>query len=135
MMAAKDENLRRVRQRQVKAASHPVAGINAAPEPPTTTAEIVVKGAMKHFKRLPHTIYRLMIVPNPYDHSYNFFFEYARPHHRTRSIPLHTIYNDDLANLEEVVRAIRQINGLPIHFRNFKPGSRWPKSGHRIHSL
>lgn len=110
-------------------------GINAAPEEPDKTAQIVVSRAMKHFKRIPRTVYRLMIVPNRYARSYNFFFEYARPHHRTRSIPLHTLYNYNLANLEEVVQEIRKINGLPIHFRNFSPHLRWPESGRIIHNL
>lgn len=134
-MKTNDDSIRKLRQQQAEEAQITLPGVNAAPESPQKTAEIVVKRAMKHFKRLPHTIYRLMVVPNPYEHTFNFFFEYARPHHRTRSIPLHTLYNDSLANLEEVIYQIRQINGLPIHFRNFAKDSRWPKSGRRIRSI
>ena len=41
------------------------------------------------FKRLPKTIYHILVVNDHYDDQFNFFFEIYRPHFRTHSYPLY----------------------------------------------
>ena len=79
------------------------------------------------FKRLPRTRYRLMITNNHYDQTYNFFFNSQRVYHRLKSVPLHTLTNYDLGELEKLVNSLQQKLKFTIDFVGFT-GERWPQS-------
>lgn len=98
------------------------------------SARIILKRLAQYFKRVPHTEYCIVIVDDSFDRSFNFFIDIKRRQFRQRSIPLHSVTNYSLDNLEQVLHIIRASTNLPIHFRNFQ-GRSWPISGHRISNL
>ena len=85
------------------------------------------------FKRLPKTIYHILVVNDHYDDQFNFFFEIYRPHFRTHSYPLYSMSNQQLDQLETLLRLLREQEGLQINidFRGFG-NQRWPESQRRI---
>ncbi|SDN39263.1 hypothetical protein [Limosilactobacillus mucosae] len=87
------------------------------------------------FKRLPKTIYHILVVNDHYDDQFNFFFEIYRPHFRTHSYPLYSMSNQQLDQLETLLRLLREQEGLQINidFRGFN-NQRWPSSQRRIAS-
>lgn len=99
------------------------------------SAKLIIRRLQAYFKRLPHTFYCIIVVNNSYDRQYNFFIEIGHRQRCTRSIPLHSITDHSLANLEQVIRQIHLQNQLPIHFQGFGDQQRWPKSGRLIRSL
>lgn len=99
------------------------------------SSELILQRLQAHFKRLPHTRYCVVVVNNVYDQQYNFFVEVGRHQRCTRSIPLHSITDYLLSNLEQVVQQIQLHNHLPIHFNGFGGQQRWPQSGQLIRSV
>lgn len=85
------------------------------------------------FKRLPKTIYHILVVNDHYDGQFNFFFEIYRPHFRTHSYPLYSMSNQHLDQLEKLLHLLRAQEGLQItvDFRGFD-NQRWPGSQRRI---
>lgn len=85
------------------------------------------------FKRLPKTIYHILVVNDQYDGQFNFFFEIYRPHFRTHSYPLYSMPNNDLGQLENLLHKLKKQEGLQItvDFRGFD-NLRWPGSQRRI---
>ncbi|MFS1240486.1 acetyl-CoA carboxylase [Lactiplantibacillus plantarum] len=73
------------------------------------------------------TRYWLMIANDPYDQTYNVFFNSQRANARLQSVPLHKLANYDLADLETLPKALRQKIKLTIEFVGFT-GERWLKS-------
>ncbi len=99
------------------------------------STKIIVQRLQSHFKRLPHTRYCMVVVNNGYDRQYNFFIEISHRQRCTRSIPLHSITDYSLVNLERVIQQIHHQNQLPIHFCGFDDQQRWPASGRLIRAL
>ena len=79
------------------------------------------------FKRVPRTRYWITIANDPYDHSYNVFFNSQKPEERLRSIPLHKLTDYDLLSLERNVNGLKSNTQLSIKFIGFT-GQRWPTS-------
>ncbi|MYV05243.1 acetyl-CoA carboxylase [Furfurilactobacillus milii] len=79
------------------------------------------------FLRQYNTRYWLQIVDDPYDKTYNFFFDSLKKAHREKSVPLHTVTIYDLTYLEELVEDIQKHTQLSIQFEGFT-GQHWPKS-------
>lgn len=104
-------------------------------ETPNDSAKLIVQRLQSHFKRLPHTRYWMVVVNNSYDRQYNFFIEMSHRQRCTRSIPLHSITDYSLINLEHVIQQVHLQNKLPIHFRGFGDQQRWPESGRLIRAL
>lgn len=90
-------------------------------------AKIILERLQQHFK--PHTParYAILIVDDPFERSYNFFFNIYRPPQLPHSIPLRRITIYDLEFLEAIVGKIRQKYGFTFIFRNFKQ-QRWPSN-------
>lgn len=90
-------------------------------------AKIIIERLHQYFK--PHTLarYTILIVDDPFEHSYNFFFNIYRTPQLPHSIPLRRIKIYDLEFLEAVVVKIRQNYGFTFIFRNFKR-QRWPSN-------
>lgn len=82
-------------------------------------AHIVSERIGKHFKRLPHTKYNLLLVHDKFDNSYNFFMEISRPKFRSRSIPLSDFPDITLEQLITIIKVIREKWTLTIEYRNF----------------
>lgn len=51
---------------------------------------------------------------DPYDQTYNVFFNSQRANERLQSVPLHKLANYDLADLETLLTALRQKIKLTI---------------------
>ncbi|GAA3624586.1 hypothetical protein [Secundilactobacillus similis] len=84
----------------------------------------IIKGRLTLlFKRRPQTRYWLMLTND----TYNLFFNNQRANERLQSVPLHKLANYDLANLEKLLKALRQDIKLTIEFVGFT-GERWPAS-------
>lgn len=84
----------------------------------------IIKGRLTLlFKRRPKTRYWLMLTND----TYNLFFNSQRANERLQSVPLHKLANYDLADLENLLKALRQDIKLTIEFVGFT-GERWPAS-------
>ena len=79
------------------------------------------------FKRRPQTRYWLMLTNDTYDQTYNLFFNSQQANERLQSVPLHKLAHYDLADLEKLLKALRQDIKLTIEFVGFT-GERWPAS-------
>lgn len=79
------------------------------------------------FKRISHTRYWLQVVNDPYDRSYNFFFNSQRQNERVKSIPLHKLRDYDLTILENLITGLKAKTNLTIEFVDFA-GMRWPST-------
>ncbi|KZU95365.1 hypothetical protein A1D15_1152 [Lactiplantibacillus plantarum] len=79
------------------------------------------------FKPTSRTRYWLVIANDPYDQTYNVFFNSQRANERLRSIPLHKLANYNLNDLENLLKVLRQQTKLTIEFIGFT-GQVWPQS-------
>ena len=87
----------------------------------------IIKGRLTLlFKRRPQTRYWSMLTNGTYDQTYN-LFNSQRANERLQSVPLHELANYDLADLEKLLKALRQDIKLTIEFVGFT-GERWPAS-------
>ncbi|EQE00520.1 hypothetical protein QAS_4095 [Clostridioides difficile CD9] len=90
-------------------------------------AKIIIERIEEHFKRVPNTRYTVNVVNNIYDEQYNFFFEIQKINERMKSVPLHSVNNYDLENLENIVNEIKAVYKLSFDYTGFI-GQRWPGS-------
>lgn len=88
---------------------------------------IIVSRLKLLFKRLPHTRYWIVINNDPYDDTYNVFFNRQKTHERLYSVPLHKITNYQLDYLEELLTLLREQTKLTIAYTGFT-GQIWPRS-------
>ncbi|MDO4455334.1 MAG: hypothetical protein Q4B66_01285 [Ligilactobacillus agilis] len=102
---------------------------------PELIAQQIAQQIWPLFKRLPKTIYHLLIVNDQFDHQFNFFFEIFRPQLRSHSYPLASIPNDDLNLLVAIICALRTNEKMQIviEYRGFE-GLTWPNSQRKIPS-
>ncbi len=82
------------------------------------TASLIVQRIFAHFHHHINVRYRILIVNDCFNRQYNWFLEWQRPGHRTRSIPLHSMGNDQQL-LVAVVRQVRRQVGMSIVYRGF----------------
>lgn len=92
--------------------------------------EIIDQRIEKLFKRISRTRYWIQIVNDPYDQTYNFFFNSQRRGERLKSVPLHKLVNYQLTYLEQLIKGLRTKTNLTIEFTGFT-GMRWPTT-HKI---
>ncbi|EEI24168.1 hypothetical protein HMPREF0519_1685 [Lentilactobacillus hilgardii DSM 20176 = ATCC 8290] len=69
--------------------------------------DIIYSRMEKLFKRISRTRYWILVNNDPYDQSYNFFFNSQRQGERLKSVPLHKLINYDLSYLEQVIKGLR----------------------------
>lgn len=86
---------------------------------PDKEARIITDRALHKFAYHQHVRYRLLVVNDYYNHQYNFFLEWHRPAERSRSIPLHSLHNYDLAYLRRVLLLVQTDVGFSVSFRDF----------------
>lgn len=79
------------------------------------------------FKRRSKTRYWLQVVDDPYDQTYNFFFNSQRKWQRQKSVPLHTVTDHNLEYLEKIMVDLQQFTRLTVQYDGFT-GQRWPSS-------
>ncbi|MCT3019913.1 acetyl-CoA carboxylase [Pediococcus pentosaceus] len=83
------------------------------------------------FKRVPGTQYRINVVNDRFDHTYNFFFQSQPQHQRIKSVPLHTYQEYDLSKLERLIEKLKTYTALSIEYTGFAE-QKWPSSGKAI---
>ncbi|WP_235017811.1 acetyl-CoA carboxylase [Pediococcus acidilactici] len=83
------------------------------------------------FKRVPGTQYRINVVNDLFDHTYDFFFQSQPQHQRIKSVPLHTYHEYDLSKLELLIEKLQEYTALSIEYTGFA-GQKWPNSGKAI---
>lgn len=93
--------------------------------------DIVMSRLTLLFKREPQTLYWILIVNDPYDKTYNLFFNSQKSNEQLRSIPLHKLTNYDLYFLENFINALHQKTNLTIEYIGFT-GQVWPQSQRTI---
>lgn len=79
------------------------------------------------FKPKFATRYGLVVVNDPYERSYNVFFNSQRAGQRLKSTPLHRITDYKLESLELIIRELQKKTQLTIQFVGFTK-QRWPQS-------
>lgn len=84
----------------------------------------------QYFMRKRNVRYWLLVTNDPYDHTYNFFFNQQPLGHRKKSIPLHTV-TTDLATFEQLMIGLQQHFHFTIEYTGFT-GLRWPSTGQAI---
>lgn len=84
----------------------------------STTATLIVQRIFAHFHHHINVRYRILIVNDPFNACYNWFLEWQRSGHRTRSVPLHSMGNNQQF-LVEVIRQVRRQVGMSIVYRGF----------------
>ncbi|KRL05146.1 hypothetical protein [Liquorilactobacillus oeni] len=89
--------------------------------------DVICGRIMLLFKRVDQTRYWIQVANDPYDSSYNFFFNSQRRGKRLKSIPLHKLENYDLRYLEKIIDELKQETNLTIKFIGFAD-MRWPKT-------
>lgn len=89
--------------------------------------KIILERIEEHFKRVPNTRYTVNVANNIYDEQYNFFFEIQKRNERMKSVPLHSVNNYDLENLENIINEIKAVYKLSFDYTGFT-GQRWPDS-------
>ncbi|MCP9333696.1 acetyl-CoA carboxylase [Lentilactobacillus hilgardii] len=89
--------------------------------------DIIYSRMEKLFKRISRTRYWILVNNDPYDQSYNFFFNSQRQGERLKSVPLHKLINYDLSYLEQVIKGLRSKTNLTIEFTGFA-GMKWPST-------
>lgn len=92
--------------------------------------KIILAHLQPLFKRRYNTRYWLLVANDPYDHTYNFFFNQQPKGHRKKSTPLHTVHGD-LSQFEKLIQALQQERPFTIEYTGFA-GLRWPSSGRLI---
>ncbi|KAF0343792.1 acetyl-CoA carboxylase [Pediococcus acidilactici] len=90
-------------------------------------AKIIIERVKVLFKRIPNTKYTINVANDIYDKQYNFFLESQKKGQRPRSVPLHSITNYDLENLENIINEIKKVYKLSIEYTGFTD-QRWPSS-------
>ena len=83
------------------------------------------------FKRKLQTFYRIEVVNDKFDHTYNFFFRTQPKNQRISSVPLHTIKNYDLTYLEKLINRIQKQTNLSIEYIGFE-NLKWPTTNQLI---
>ena len=83
------------------------------------------------FKRRRNTRYWLSLVNQTYTSAFNFFFNIQPKDQRQRSIPLHSLHDYDLAQLEQLLGLLRQHTQLTIEYVGFED-MRWPSTNRII---
>lgn len=83
------------------------------------------------FKRILNTKYTINVVNDIYDKQYNFFFEIQKRNERMKSLPLHSVKNYDIENLENIINEIKEVYKLSFDYTGFT-GQRWPNSWQMI---
>ncbi len=86
---------------------------------------IIDKRLKTLFKPVSQSRYWLQVVNDPYDQSYNFFFNSQRRNQHVKSIPLHRLTDYQLTYLETVITGLRTKTNLTIEFAGFT-GMKWP---------
>ncbi|WP_034988260.1 hypothetical protein [Liquorilactobacillus sucicola] len=89
--------------------------------------EVIYSRTELLFKRISRTQYWIQVANDPYDRSYNFFFNSQRKGERLKSVPLHRVDNYDLKYLEQLIAELRKKTSLTIRFIGFTT-LRWPKT-------
>ncbi|WP_057735462.1 hypothetical protein [Liquorilactobacillus uvarum] len=89
--------------------------------------EIIYSRMQLLFKRTNRTRYWFQVANDPYDCSYNFFFNSQHKGERLKSVPLHKIDSYDLQYLEKIIDGLRKKTSLSIKFIGFTD-LRWPKT-------
>lgn len=84
----------------------------------STTATLIVQRIFAHFHHHIHVRYRILIVNDVFNARYNWFLEWQRPGHRTRSVSLHSMGADQQL-LTAVVRQVSRQVGMSIVYRGF----------------
>ncbi|WP_395391987.1 acetyl-CoA carboxylase [Fructilactobacillus sanfranciscensis] len=79
------------------------------------------------FKRISRTHYWIEIANDPYDKTYNFFFNSQRRGQRLKLIPLHSVNTYHLEYLEALIADFKLEHQLTIKFVGFC-GLKWPSS-------
>ncbi|WP_338215026.1 acetyl-CoA carboxylase [Lacticaseibacillus salsurivasis] len=92
--------------------------------------KLIVERLQPHFHRRSQVRYAILITNDPYDHTYNFFFNEYPTAHRQRSIPLHSV-TGSLTELEALIQALRHSVNFSLEFTGFA-GLRWPSSDRLI---
>ncbi|USS87371.1 hypothetical protein M3M39_04420 [Fructilactobacillus hinvesii] len=93
-------------------------------------ANQITRQLEKQFHPVHGFRYVLVIVNDPYSHSYNWFLNQWHPHHNARSQPI-GVLPANLALLEAVVTLVHNRYQLTAQYQNFAQ-LRWPKTGQLI---
>jgi len=86
---------------------------------------LIIERIQIYFTRRPRTEYRLQVVNDKIDQTYNFFINVQRKGERVHSIPLHTIDDYNLSYLENLINKIMEKYQLSITYDGFT-GLKWP---------
>lgn len=86
------------------------------------SAKLIVTRIFDHFHHRIHVRYRVLVVNDRFNQRYNWFLEWERPHHRTRSVPLHSISYQD-GHLGVVIRLVKKSVGMTFVYRGFPDGT------------
>lgn len=92
---------------------------------PAKEAELIYSRIDPLFKRMSQTRYQISISNDPYDKTYNFFFESQHAGQRLKSTPLHSLTDYRLEFLEQVVDELKKHTQLTIQYTGFA-GKVWP---------
>lgn len=87
---------------------------------PSREAQIIIQRALERFSYHQHVRYRLLIVNDSYNRQYNFFLEWRRPVERSRSVPLHSVHEYDVAYLQQVLVFVQRQIGFSVVLRDFE---------------
>lgn len=83
------------------------------------------------FKRAFQTKYWIQVANDPYDQTYNFFFNSQKKGERLKSVPLHKLDNYSLLYLEKIIDKLSEKINLTIKFVGFA-NLKWPISQKKI---
>ncbi|GAX05381.1 acetyl-CoA carboxylase [Secundilactobacillus pentosiphilus] len=92
---------------------------------PAKEAELIYSRIEPLFKHMSRTRYQISISNDPYDKTYNFFFESQHAGMRLKSTPLHSLTDYRLEFLEQVVDDLKKHTKLTIQYTGFA-GEVWP---------
>lgn len=92
---------------------------------PTKEAKLIYERIEPLFKRMNRTRYQISVANDPYDKTYNFFFESQHAGMRLKSTPLHSLTDYHLEFLEQVVDELKKHTQLTIQYTGFT-GEVWP---------
>ena len=87
---------------------------------PSREAQIIIQRALERFSYHQHVRYCLLVVNDSYNRQYNFFLEWRRPVERSRSVPLHSVHEYDLAYLKQVLGFVQKRIGFSVALRDFE---------------
>ncbi len=90
-------------------------------------ADTIVERIKPWMTHLYTSRYKIVVVNDFYDKQYNFYLVIYHPQRRTRAVPLHSVHEITLAQLETLIQSLSQQIHLTIDYRGFA-GKRWPKS-------